>query len=121
MGLLGQRAPEEAHRVATAALSGLGLAHRVNALPEQLSGGERQRVAVARALVRKPPLVLADEPTASLDAVSATAVKAALSDAARLDASAILLVTHDARLFEIADRVLRLSDGSLLEVTPWDA
>jgi putative ABC transport system ATP-binding protein len=121
MGLLGQRAPDEASRLASDALKSLGLAHRVDAVPEHLSGGERQRVAVARALVRKPRLILADEPTASLDELSANAVKEALSDAARLDASAMLLVTHDSRLFEIADRLLCLTAGSLQEVRTWDA
>jgi putative ABC transport system ATP-binding protein len=120
MGLLGRVSSEEASRLAIAALAALGLAARVDALPEQLSGGERQRVAVARALVRRPALILADEPTASLDEVSANAVKEALSDTARLTASAIVLVTHDSRLFEIADRVLRLVDGALVEVHPWD-
>jgi putative ABC transport system ATP-binding protein len=121
MGLLGQAAPEDATRLATAALRSLGLGHRVDAMPEQLSGGERQRVAVARALVRKPRLILADEPTASLDEVSANAVNEALSEAARSGGTATLLVTHDARLLEISDRVLCLDGGALSEVRPWDA
>lgn len=119
MALLGRVPVSEASRRSVAALASLGLSDRIDALPEELSGGEKQRVAVARALVRNPVLVLADEPTASLDDVSATAVKECLSDAARLSASAVLLVTHDARLFEIADRVLRLSDGALVEVPLW--
>jgi len=121
MGLLGSRAPEEASPLALAALTSLRLGHRADAMPEHLSGGERQRVAVARALVRKPGLILADEPTASLDELSANAVKEALSDAARVDCSAILLVTHDSRLFEVADRVLCLNNGKLKCVRPWDA
>jgi putative ABC transport system ATP-binding protein len=119
MGLLSGNSPEEALRRARAALTRLGLRDRLDAMPDQLSGGERQRVAVARALVRDPQLILADEPTASLDALSATAVKEALCDAARLTSCGILLVTHDARLFEIADRILRLVNGHLLEVSPW--
>jgi len=121
MGLLGSRAPEEASPLALAALTSLRLGHRADAMPEHLSGGERQRVAVARALVRKPGLILADEPTASLDELSANAVKEALSDAARVDCSAILLVTHDSRLFEVADRVLCLNNGKLKCVRQWDA
>jgi putative ABC transport system ATP-binding protein len=119
MGLLARIPPNEALHRAQAALGGLGLADRADAFPDQLSGGERQRVAVSRALVRDPQLILADEPTASLDDVSAAAVKEALSDAARLRSCAVLLVTHDARLFEVADRILRLSDGHLREVSPW--
>jgi putative ABC transport system ATP-binding protein len=119
MGLLDCVSAAEASRRAESALRALGLADRVDALPDQLSGGERQRVAVARALVRDPQLILADEPTASLDDVSAAAVKEALSDAARLNACAVLLVTHDVRLFEVADRILRLVEGQLSEVSPW--
>ena len=111
---LGGRAPlaEASHRAETA-LTSLGLSHRIDALPEELSGGEQQRVAVARALVREPRLILADEPTASLDDNSATVVKEAIRDAARRFSCAVLLVTHDARLFDIAHRMLRLVDGAL--------
>jgi putative ABC transport system ATP-binding protein len=119
MSLQGRFTQLEASRRAAAALSVLRLDGRDDAYPEDLSGGEKQRVAVARALVRDPKLILADEPTASLDDVSATAVKVALSDAARLASAAVLLVTHDARIFEIADRVLRLLDGALTEINPW--
>lgn len=82
---------------------------------EELSGGERQRVAVARALVRNPELILADEPTASLDNVSATAVIDAIKEAARRTSCAVLLVTHDPRVLRIADRTLQLDAGKLLE------
>lgn len=119
MSLQGRFTQLEASRRAATALSVLRLEGRDDAYPEDLSGGEKQRVAVARALVRDPRLILADEPTASLDDVSATAVKVALSDAARLAATAVLLVTHDARIFEIADRVLGLVDGALTEINPW--
>jgi len=83
--------------------------------PEDLSGGEKQRVAVARALIRNPQLILADEPTASLDDLSAGLVKEAIATAARTTSCAALVVTHDPRLFEIADRVLRLENGNLSE------
>jgi putative ABC transport system ATP-binding protein len=111
---MGGRAPlAEASRRAESALASLGLSHRIDAFPEQMSGGEQQRVAVARALVREPNLILADEPTASLDDVSASIVKGAIREAARRLHCAVLLVTHDARLFDIADRRLRLLDGAL--------
>jgi putative ABC transport system ATP-binding protein len=119
MSLLSRLPIDEASARAESALASLGLGSRVDALPEELSGGEKQRVAVARALVRKPELILADEPTASLDDASAAVVKEAISDAARLSACAVLLVTHDARIFEIADRVLRLVDGDLEEMHLW--
>ena len=118
MGLLGRGPIPEATRLAETALASLGLAARVDALPETLSGGEKQRVAVARALVRHPALILADEPTASLDAASADVVLDALSTAARRWGAAVLLVTHDARVFDIADRRVHLADGVLVEHGP---
>ncbi len=103
------------------ALRALGLTHRIDALPNELSGGEKQRVAVARALVREPALLLADEPTASLDDESADIVKSAICAAAKRRSCAVLLVTHDARLFDIADRMLRLVDGRLVDGRPRSA
>jgi len=117
MSLLGRLPPADANRRAEEALALLGLGNRVDALPEELSGGEKQRVAVARALVRRPELILADEPTASLDDVTVTAVKAAITEVVRLSSCAVLLVTHDARIFGMADRMLRLVDGALVEVS----
>jgi putative ABC transport system ATP-binding protein len=113
MSMCGRARVAEASRRAEGALAALGLSHRIDAFPEHMSGGEQQRVAVARALVRDPKLILADEPTASLDDVSAAIVKDAIRDAARRLSCAVLLVTHDARLFDIADRRLRLVDGTL--------
>lgn len=118
MSLMDRFPLDEATARAEAALGSLGLGARIDALPSALSGGEKQRVAVARALVRKPSLLLADEPTASLDDVSAGIVKDTIAAAAKRDACAALLVTHDARLFDIADRVLRLEGGKLIETRP---
>jgi putative ABC transport system ATP-binding protein len=116
MSLLGRLPAADANKRAEEALALLGLGNRADALPEELSGGEKQRVAVARALVRRPELILADEPTASLDDVTAAAVKGAIMEAVRLSSCAVLLVTHDVRIFGMADRVLRLVDGALVEV-----
>jgi putative ABC transport system ATP-binding protein len=115
MSLLGRFPAARAESMAEAALDSLGLLSRVDAFPEALSGGERQRVAVARALVRNPQLILADEPTASLDNASAAAVIDAIKEAARRTSCAVLLVTHDPRVLHIADRTLQLDAGKLLE------
>jgi putative ABC transport system ATP-binding protein len=114
MSLLGRVPIEAAGELAEAALNTLGLAARIDAFPEELSGGEKQRVAVARALIRKPFLILADEPTASLDDASATVVKESIRQVAKSTACAVLLVTHDARVFDIADRVLQLVEGAIV-------
>jgi putative ABC transport system ATP-binding protein len=118
MSFIERMSRAEAVARAEDALRALGLGARIDALPSELSGGEKQRVAVARALVRAPRLLLADEPTASLDDESAHIVKASISAAAKRRACAVLLVTHDARLFDIADRVVRLIDGRLVDLRP---
>lgn len=94
-------------------LDQLGLVHRRNALPKTLSGGEKQRVAIARALINQPPLILADEPTGNLDSHSGQDVLMILHDIARDEGRSILLVTHDPRVEDVADRILWLEDGSL--------
>lgn len=96
-------------------LGELGLAHRTDHRPPTLSGGEKQRVAAARALVARPGLVLADEPTANLDSATGKKVAEQLAAAARTQGAAVVIVTHDLRLTGIADRVLHLEDGVLLE------
>jgi ABC-type lipoprotein export system ATPase subunit len=96
-------------------LAGLGLAERAGHRPSALSGGEKQRVAAARALAARPGLILADEPTANLDSATFFPVAGQLAAAARTQGSAVVVVTHDLRLTDIADRVLHLEDGRLLE------
>lgn len=91
----------------------LNLSHRRQALPKTLSGGEKQRVAIARALINRPPLILADEPTGNLDSQSGQDVMMILHDIARDEGCAVLLVTHDPRVEEVADRILWLEDGAL--------
>jgi putative ABC transport system ATP-binding protein len=89
----------------------LGLAERVRFLPEKLSGGEKQRVAIARALVNDPALILADEPTANLDSKIGREIMRLLQRIAREQRRSVVIVSHDQRIKEIADRVLWLEDG----------
>ena len=100
---------------ATRLLSDLGLAERMEHKPSDLSGGEQQRVAVARALSLGPDVVLADEPTANLDSSAGQRVVERFAEAARAQNCAVVIVTHDTRLEPIADRVLALEDGRLVE------
>ncbi len=98
---------------ALALLDELGVAHRAGHRPAHLSGGERQRVAVARALMGEPTVILADEPTASLDARRSLEVAGVLVDAAHRHGAATLLVTHDTSIVQLADRVHTMTDGRL--------
>jgi putative ABC transport system ATP-binding protein len=91
----------------------LNLSHRRHALPGTLSGGEKQRVAIARALINSPPLILADEPTGNLDSQNGQDVVMILHDIARDKGCAVIFVTHDPRVEEVADRILWLEDGAL--------
>lgn len=103
----------ESRRACADLLERVGLRGKEHRLPRDLSGGEKQRVALARALVTDPAIVMADEPTASLDADSGHAVMSLLRDLCKEQARTVLVVTHDARLEAFADRVLRLEDGAL--------
>ncbi len=96
-------------------LDSLGLAHRAGHRPAELSGGEKQRVATARALAMGPEVILADEPTANLDSATGHKVSEQLASAARAHGAAVVIVTHDPRLDDIADRVIHLEDGRILE------
>src|SRR5690606_18402342 len=95
----------------------VGLAERMHHRPEQLSGGQRQRVAIARALASEPAMLLADEPTASLDKQSGREVVDRMSALAKQKGTTILLVTHDNRILDIADRIVHLEDGRLSTFT----
>lgn len=108
----GMRRTEAVQRGA-AVLERLGLAAQVNRLPRQLSGGQQQRVAIARALVHEPRLVVCDEPTAALDAASGRRVMELLRDVALQPGRAVLIVTHDNRIFSLADRIIGMEDGSI--------
>jgi putative ABC transport system ATP-binding protein len=98
-------------------LAAVGLAEHADRLPAKLSGGQRQRVAIARALAGAPGLVLADEPTAALDKVSGAEVAHLLRDLAKSRGVPILMVTHDPRILDIADRVVTMEDGRIVEKT----
>ncbi len=114
MRLAGETAGN-AETEATRWLDRVGMAHRAGHFPSQLSGGERQRVAVARAFLRCPPLILADEPTGSLDRKNGSAVAALLQEMSREHHTAILMATHDAEVAAVAARVLRMEDGVILD------
>lgn len=107
-------AVDEARDRAVDLLGKVGLKHRLTHKPGELSGGERQRVAMARALVTKPALVLADEPTGNLDRNTAQDVLALLRDLRSELNMAMLVVTHDEQLAHAADRILHMQDGSWL-------
>lgn len=98
---------------ATQMLEEVGLGDRLNYYPDDLSGGQKQRVAIARALVSHPQLVLADEPTAALDSKSGRDVVNLMQTLAREQGCTILLVTHDNRILDIADRIVDMEDGRL--------
>jgi putative ABC transport system ATP-binding protein len=98
---------------ATQMLEEVGLGERLNYYPDDLSGGQKQRVAIARALVSHPQLVLADEPTAALDSKSGRDVVTLMQTLAREQGCTILLVTHDNRILDIADRIVDMEDGRL--------
>ena len=113
--LLVNGAPEaQALRSARELLASVGLAAHLDKLPSQLSGGQQQRVAIARALVHGPRLIISDEPTASLDASAGRSVMELLRDHALKPDRAVIVVTHDNRIFSFADRILRMSDGRIV-------
>lgn len=93
----------------------LGLNHRKNAYPDKLSGGERQRVAIARALMNDPAVLLADEPTASLDASRGMDVVRMIAKEAKGRGKSAIMVTHDERVLPLCDRVFYLENGCLVE------
>ncbi len=102
---------------ATELLTQLGLSQRLHFLPEKLSGGEKQRVAIARALMNDPTFILADEPTANLDSKTGRDIMRLLRSIAKEQGRSIVIVSHDQRIKDIADRVLWLEDGTFAQAT----
>ena len=102
---------DEARKRALELLTALDVQHRAQAMPAQLSGGEQQRVAIARGLVNRPPVILADEPTAPLDSQRAMAVVRILGDMARKYQTAIIVVTHDEKIIPTFKRIYHIRDG----------
>ncbi|MEH2399725.1 DevA family ABC transporter ATP-binding protein [Nostoc sp.] len=108
----------EAVAKSKAMLGSVGLEEQVDYYPDNLSGGQKQRIAIARALVNRPPLVLADEPTAALDKQSGRDVVEIMQSLAKNQGTTILLVTHDNRILDIADRIVEMEDGLLTRNSP---
>lgn len=105
----------EARARALELLSALDVQHRARAMPAQLSGGEQQRVAIARGLVNRPPVILADEPTAPLDSQRALAVVRLLNDMAQRFQTAVIVVTHDEKIIPTFKRIYHIRDGVTFE------
>jgi putative ABC transport system ATP-binding protein len=99
-------------------LRAVGLEDHLGKLPHDLSGGQKQRVAIARALAAQPRLLLADEPTAALDRQSGRDVVTLLQGLAREQGCAVLMVTHDPRILDVADRLVQMEDGKLWSEEP---
>lgn len=106
----------EAERKAISVLEHVGLGTRWQSLPSQLSGGQQQRVAIARALVHNPRLIVCDEPTSALDHETGQNVMTLLKDVALHKDRTLVIVTHDARIFNFADRIAEMDDGHIMKV-----
>lgn len=113
-GIRGRAAKKEALKL----LKQVGLADKTRSLPRDLSGGQKQRVAIARALAGKPKLILADEPTAALDSQRGHAIMELLRKLAKEEGCTVLMVTHDSRIMDVADRVVYVEDGLIIPAQP---
>ncbi len=101
---------------AKALLEKIGMSDRMHALPNKLSGGQQQRVAIARALIHQPRLLVCDEPTSALDAKTGHTIMELLRSVAMEGERAVIIVTHDSRIFEFGDRIARMEDGRVVDV-----
>ncbi|HVJ67147.1 MAG TPA: ABC transporter ATP-binding protein [Caulifigura sp.] len=114
--LIAGRPRREAVAQAKKTLEQVGLGNRANSYPNTLSGGQQQRVAIARALVHNPHLLVCDEPTAALDAHSGRTVMELLKKVALQTDRAVIVVTHDSRVFDFGDRIIHMSDGEIEKI-----
>lgn len=112
---LSKKSAKEAERKAVQLLEDVGMLHRLHHYPDKLSGGERQRVAIARALMNDPEVILADEPTASLDSKRGRSVVEMLASEVKARRKAAVMVTHDERVLDLCDRIITIKDGALVE------
>jgi lipoprotein-releasing system ATP-binding protein len=112
--LIGGAKRKEAEKRATELLEAVGLTNRADHKPTQLSGGEQQRVAIARALINRPSVIFADEPTGNLDTHNRDEIQRLLFEVREKFGQTIVMVTHDERLAEMADRKIVMSDGAIL-------
>lgn len=115
--LIGGASKREAVKRGEELLNKLGLGGRLEHRPAELSGGEKQRVAIARALINKPDVIFADEPTGSLDSRNREEIKQLFHDLRRDLNQTIVIVTHDVSLTEVADRVVTMKDGRIIDIT----
>lgn len=115
--IIGGKPRREAVAQAAEVLKTLGLESRLHNLPNELSGGQQQRVAIARALVHKPRLLVCDEPTAALDANSGRTVMKLLREIAIESNRAVIIVTHDSRVYDFGDAIIHMDDGKVIEQT----
>ena len=104
-----------AQALAQQLLEQVGIGEKYNSFPSDLSGGQKQRVAIARALAGQPGILLADEPTAALDSHTGRNVMAMMNELAHRQGRAVVIVTHDSRLLEFADRTIRIEDGTIAQ------
>jgi putative ABC transport system ATP-binding protein len=114
--LINGMARKNAEARAEEVLEAVRLGSRLDSLPGKLSGGQQQRVAIARALVHDPKLIVCDEPTSNLDHVTGRSMMELLRGVAKSPERALIVVTHDPRIFEFADRIARMDDGKIIEV-----
>lgn len=114
--LINGMARKNAEARAQEVLEAVSLGSRLDALPGKLSGGQQQRVAIARAMVHGPKLIVCDEPTSNLDHETGHSIMKLLRDAAKSPERALIVVTHDPRIFEFADRIARMDDGKIIEI-----
>jgi putative ABC transport system ATP-binding protein len=105
----------DSNREAKRLLERVGLGDKLDRKPNELSGGQRQRVSIARALAGSPPIILADEPTASLDAETGMTVTMLLKDMAREAGHTVVVVTHDNRIYHLGDRIVHIEDGHIVD------